>query len=327
LPLYNHILWLPFNRQLVWSMSQKSFPWTRRRAILWFVGLFRKERIYINTPLLRNEYSSRNGHTPMPRVFYNITMGNGTQQSHIASPSLSLWVAILGLFWTLDSSLQNAEKSPLSTNGRLRTNNCHCLSPIKHISILRAMGAGSSQDVYPASMNYFDTVSTDLTRTYLFFNQFCHLHFSRSGCRTKSEKMFYLFLFFRHDFIDTVCKTLRVHSLFYRLPRGGYRTCCFTWSPSTVLRGTYAFHFVQRYCDNVVCISSIWTTDTQFSASQTLCSLDIVRRRLRVGGAQSILRVISELLLFFFMNIFFFSLRVFRFHRILEWLIPRLECL
>lgn len=115
----------------------------------------------------------------------------------------------------------------MSTNGRLRTNNCHCQSPIKHISILRAMGAGSSQDVYPASMNYFDTVSTDLTRTYLFFNQFCHLHFSRSGCRTKSEKMLYLFLFFRHDFIDTVCKTLRVHSLFYRLPRGGYRTCCF----------------------------------------------------------------------------------------------------
>ena len=81
----------------------------------------------------------------------------------------------------------------------------------------------------------------------------------------------------------------------------------FTWSPSTVLRGTYAFHFVQRYCDNVVCISSSWTTDTQFNASQALCSLDIVRRRLRVGGAQSILRVISELLLLllFFMNIFF----------------------
>ena len=32
------------------------------------------------------------------------------------------------------------------------------------------MGAGSSQDVHPASMNYFDTVYTDLTRTYLFLN-------------------------------------------------------------------------------------------------------------------------------------------------------------
>ena len=115
----------------------------------------------------------------------------------------------------------------MSTNGRLKTNNCRCQWSIKHISILRAMGAGSSQDVYPASMNYFDTVSSDLTRIYLFFYQFCHLHFSRSGCRIKSEKMFYLFLFFRHDFIDTVCKTTRVHSLFYRLPRGGYRTCSF----------------------------------------------------------------------------------------------------
>ena len=96
-----------------------------------------------------------------------------------------------------------------------------------------------------------------------------------------------------------------------------------TWLPSTVLRGTYAFHSVQRYCDNAVCISSSWTTDTQFNASQTLCSLDIVRRRLRVGGAQSTLRVISELLLFFFFNEhLFFSLRVFGFHRILKW--PRI---
>ena len=78
-----------------------------------------------------------------------------------------------------------------------------------------------------------------------------------------------------------------------------------------MLRGTYAFHSMQRYCDNMVCISTSWTNDTQFNALQTIYSLDIVRRRLRVGGAQSILRVINELLffLFFFESIFFLFTR------------------
>ena len=52
------------------------------------------------------------------------------------------------------------------------------------------MGAGSSQDVYPASMNYFDTVSTDLTRTYLFSTNFVISTFRAVGVGPSQKRCF-----------------------------------------------------------------------------------------------------------------------------------------